>query len=221
MFRPRFRSRFWLLLFLGAVVAARPMRAWAEPVGRASADFPNLRANKTETPFGRLVADAILNRSGADCAIVNAGALKSGTLDAGPIENNDLEALLAFSEDDISTLSLSGAQLKAALERAASVFPTGSPAFLQVAGLRARFDSSSPPGRRVSAVSVGGKPLDENATYSVAMPSSLAEGAAGFFNIWNGAQKKATGANLIQDLNAFIGAKGDVSPDSTARFEGS
>lgn len=197
------------------------MQVWAQPVGRASADFPNLRANKTETPFGRLVADAILSRSGADCALVNAGALKSGTLGLGPIESGDLEALLSFSEDDIATLSLSGAQLKAALERGASVYPTGSPAFLQVAGLRAHFDSDSPPGKRVSAVSVGGKALDESATYAVAMPSSLAEGAAGFFNIWQGAPKKATGANLIQDLGAFISAKGDVSPDSNARFSSS
>ncbi len=221
MFRPSFGLRLWPLLVVGAVFLARPMRAWAQPVGRASADFPNLRANKIETPFGRLVADAILARSGADCALVNAGALKSGTLGAGPIENGDLEALLSFSEDDIATLSLSGAQLKAALERGASVYPTGSPAFLQVAGLRAHFDSDSPPGKRVSAVFVGGKPLSESATYSVAMPSSLAEGAAGFFNIWNGAQKKVTGANLIQDLNAFIGGKGDVSPDSSARFSSS
>lgn len=220
MLRPSFRLRLWPLLVVGAVFLARPMRVGAQPVGRASADFPNLRANKTETPFGRLVADAILARSGANCALVNAGALKSGTLGAGPIENGDLEALLSFSEDDIATLSLSGAQLKAALERGASVYPTGSPAFLQVAGLRARFDSGSPPGKRVSAVFVGGKPLDESATYSVAMPSSLAEGAAGFFNIWNGAQKKATGANLIQDLGAFIGGKGDVSPDGAARFSG-
>lgn len=220
MFRLSFGSRFWPLLVVGAVVWARPVLAWAQPVGRAAADFPNLRAGKSETPFGRLVADAMLARSGADCAFVNAGALKSGTLGAGPIENADLEALLSFSEDDISTLSLSGAQLKAALERAAGVYPTGSPAFLQVAGLRAHFDSNSPPGKRVSAVSVGGKPLDESATYSVAMPSSLAEGAAGFFNIWNGAQKKATGANLIQDIGAFIRDKGDISPDPNPRFSG-
>jgi len=196
------------------------MLAWAQPVGRASADFPNLRSNKSETAFGRLVADAMLARSGADCALVNAGALKSGTLGAGPIENRDLEALLSFSEDDIATLSLSGAQLKAALERAASVYPTGSPAFLQAAGLSARFDSRLSPGKRVSQISVGGKALDEGAMYSVARPSSLAEGAAGFFNIWNGAHKKATGANLIQDLNAFISDKGDVSPDLNARISG-
>jgi len=221
MFRRILGSRLWLLLLVGAALLARAPKVSAQPIGRAAADFPNLRANKSETAFGRLVADAILAKSGADCAIVNAGALKSGTLDAGAIETGDLEALLSFSEDDIATLSLSGTQVKAALERAASVYPTGSPAFLHVAGLRATFDSSQPPGKRVSAVSVKGRALDASATYSVAMPSSLAEGAAGFFNIWNGAQKKATGANLIQNLNSFIGEKGDISPDPNARFSGS
>jgi len=221
MLRRVFRSRFWLLLLLGAALLWRVPNAMAQPVGKATADFPNLRANKSETAFGRLVADAILAKSGADCAIVNAGALKSGTLDAGPIESGDLEALLSFSDDDISTLSLSGAQLQAALERAASVFPTGSPAFLQLAGMRAQFDSNQSPGKRVSGIFVKGRALDAGAKYSVAMPSSLAEGAAGFFNIWNGAQKRATGANLIQDLNAFIDEKGSISPDVNARFSGS
>lgn len=208
-------------LLIGAAVLALTLPAMAQSIGRASDDFPNLRANKSETSFGRLVADALLTQSGADCALINAGALKSGTLSQGAIETSDLEALLSFSDDDVATLSLSGAQLRAALERAASVFPTGSPAFLQVAGLRARFNSSLAPGKRISSVTVRGKALDDGATYSVAMPSSLAEGAAGFFNIWNGAQKRGTGANLMQDLSAYISSKGDVSPDSQTRFDGS
>ena len=217
--RPLF-SRLVPFLLLGAVVSALPVRAWAQSVGRASGDFPNLRSNKTETPFGRLVADALLAKSGADCALINAGSLKSGTLSEGTIESADLEALLSFSDDDVATLSLSGAQLKAALERAASAFPTGTPAFLQVAGVKARFDSGKAPGKRISSVAVRGKAVDDGATYSVAMPSSLAEGAAGFFNIWNGAQKRSTGASLMQDLTAYIGDKGDISPDMQARFEG-
>ncbi|BCM90053.1 mannosylglucosyl-3-phosphoglycerate phosphatase [Abditibacteriota bacterium] len=221
MLRRSLFSRFAPFLLLGTVALAFPLIALAQSVGRASGDFPNLRANKSETSFGRLVADALLTRSGADCALINAGSLKSGTLGEGPIENSDLEALLSFSDDDVATLSLSGAQLKAALERAASVFPTGSPAFLQVAGVKARFDSKQAPGKRVSAVSVRGKQLDDGATYSVAMPSSLAEGAAGFFNIWNGAQKRSTGASLMQDLTAYISSKGDISPDTQPRFDGS
>ncbi|RYX81518.1 hypothetical protein EON83_23875 [bacterium] len=220
MFRRSLFSRLVPLLVLGAVALTFTSLAWAQSVGRASGDFPNLRVNKSETPFGRLVADALLAKSGADCALINAGSLKSGTLSEGPIESTDLEALLSFSDDDVATLSLSGAQLKAALERAASVFPTGSPAFLQVAGIKARFDSNQAPGKRISSISVRGKQLDDGATYSVAMPSSLAEGAAGFFNIWNGAQKRSTGASLMQDLIAYIGSKGDVAPDMQARFDG-
>ncbi len=204
----------------GVLVVTLAGDARAQGIGRASDDFPNLRANKSETPFGRLVADAMLKQSGADCALLNAGALKSGTLGAGPIETGDLDALLSFSDDDVATLSLSGAQLRAALERAASVFPTGSPAFLQLAGMKARFDAGAAPGKRIRSVSVRGKALDDGATYSVAMPSSLAEGAAGFFNIWNGAQKRSTNANLMQDLSAYISAKGDVAPDPQARFDG-
>lgn len=220
MFRPPFISRLLRSLAFAGVTLALASVAMAQSVGRATDDFPNLRYNKSDTPFGHLVADALLAQSGADCAIINAGSFKSGTLEAGPIESTDLEALLSFSADDVATLSISGAQLKAALERGVSALPTGVPVFLQVAGLRGNVDAKQDPGKRVSGVTVRGKALDDGATYSVVMPSSLAEGAAGYFNIWNGAQKRATGATLLQGLTAYIGSKGDIAPDTQARFTG-
>lgn len=214
-FFPLARRRFVPALIL---VLATPALVFAAGLGRATADFPNLKPGRNETPFGRMVADALQNAGGADAALVNAGALRAGTLEAGEIENSDIEALLSFSDDAVATLSLSGAQIRAALERGAGAFPTGSPAFLHVAGLSARFDASLPSGKRIQTIKIRGRNLDDGASYSVAMPISLAEGAAGYFNIWNGAQKRESGQNLIGAIANHFKTRGDLSPDGNTRF---
>lgn len=191
---------------------------WAQTLGKATADFPNLRANKAETPFGRLVADALQNASNSDVAFINAGALRNGTLEAGDITRDDLEPLLSFSEDDVVRLSLAGAQIRAALERAASVYPTGSPAFLHCAGVIAVFDPNAPSGNRIVSAQIRGQKLDDQTTYTVAMPVSLAEGAAGYFNIWSGAQSRPASVTLIGAIENLVKAKGEVSPVNDARF---
>lgn len=211
-------KRFLRLCLVAVALLGLARLASAQPLGRASADFPNLKPTRQETPWGRLVADALQSAGKSDVAVINAGALRSGTLEAGPIENEDIAALLSFGDDDVVTLSLSGAQLRAALERAASAYPTGSPAFLHCAGLSASFSASAPAGNRLGAVEVAGHALDDGATYSAAMPVSLAEGAAGYFNIWNGAKARLGGTSLQNAIAGYIRAKSEVAPDNVARF---
>ncbi|PQV65373.1 5'-nucleotidase, C-terminal domain [Abditibacterium utsteinense] len=202
--------------FVGAPVGTRPARA--QSLGKASADFPNLKPNRQETAWGRLVADAVQSAGKADVALISAGALRSGTLEAGDVESTDLAALLSFGEDNVVTLSLSGAQIRAALERAASAFPTGSPAFLHCAGLSASFDAGAPSGKRVTSIRVAGRALDEAVTYATAMPVSLAEGAAGYFNIWSGAQARASNISLQDAIADVFREKKEIAPIESARF---
>lgn len=210
-------SRLCFLLAALFFFAFSPL-ASAQSVGKATADFPNLKPNRQETPWGRLVADALQSAGNADMAVINAGALRTGTLEAGPIEGADVSALLSFGDDDVVTLSLSGAQVRAALERAASAYPTGSPAFLHCAGMSASFDANASSGKRVASVRVKGSALQDEQTYAVAMPVSLAEGAAGYFNIWNGAKAQQAGQTLQSAILSYIKARGEVSPENNARF---
>ena len=206
---------------LGAVVVASALTAsvaWAQTLGRATSDFPNLRPNKTETAFGRLAADALRATGKADVALINAGALRPGTLESGDIEREDLVKLLAFGEDKVVAVTLTGAQLRAALERAASVYPTASPAFLQVSGLKATINPNAAVGSRVSGIQIGGAALNDAKTYRAAMPVSLAQGAAGYFNIWNGAQSSPTDVQMIDALGGYIRGQKEVAPESATRF---
>ncbi len=206
------------LLLAATICFAGARPAWSQSVGRASADFPNLKPNRQETAWGRLVADAILSAGKADLAVVNAGALRSGTLEAGEVDATDIGALLSFGEDNVVTLSLSGAQIRAALERAASAYPTGSPAFLHCAGLNAAFDTNAPAGKRVSGIRIASRALDDTVTYATAMPVSLAEGAAGYFNIWSGAQARPSRINLQDAVADTFRAKKEIAPVEIARF---
>lgn len=201
-----------------AVLLLCARHAFAQPVGKATTDFPNLKAGRNETPWGRLVADALRSTGKADLAVVNAGALRPRTLEAGPIEVEDISGLLSFGDDEVVTLTLSGTQLRAALERAASTYPTGSPAFLHCSGLNATFDPEAEPGRRVGPIRVKNHAIAEQETFSVAMPVSLSEGAAGYFNIWSGAQARRAGSTLLDAIAGYIRGKGDISPDGVARF---
>lgn len=214
--------RFWrhratgLFVLLGVALLFVSW-AWAQTLGQATGDFTNAKSNKSETPFGRLVADSLMAQ-GADAAFVYAGALRAGTLEAGPIERSDLEALFSFGDDGVVTLQLQGAQIRAALERAASAYPVGSPAFLHCAGLDVAFNAGAPSGKRIVSARVGTKDLNDTTKYSVVMPVSLAEGAAGYFNIWNGAQAKTLNITLLDCVAKYIGDKGQVSPDERPRF---
>ena len=190
----------------------------AQPIATATADFGNSKPGRNETAWGRLVADAIRATAKSDIAIINAGALRGAALDAGPIEKSDIAALLSFGDDEVAVLTLSGAQIRAALERAASVYPTVSPAFLHVAGLVATFDSNGEAGRRVGAIKIKDNAIDDDGNFSVAMPVSLSEGAAGYFNIWKGAQARRTGSSLQGSVADFARSKKEISPDNAARF---
>ena len=218
---PSRRTFLRLATTLGALVLASALTArvaLAQTLGRASSDFPNLRPNKAETAFGRLAADALRATGKTDIALINAGALRPGTLEGGDIERADLVKLLAFGEDKVVAVTLTGAQLHAALERAASVYPTASPAFLQVAGLTATFNPNAAIGSRVSQIAIGGSALSDAKTYRAAMPVSLAQGAAGYFNIWNGSQSSPTDVQLIDALGGYIRGQKEVAPESETRF---
>ena len=162
--------------------------------------------------------DALRATGKSDVAFINAGALRPGTLESGDIERDDLVKLLAFGEDKVVSVTLTGAQLHAALERAASVYPTASPAFLQVAGLTATLNPDAAVGARVSRILVGGDALQDAKTYRAAMPVSLAQGAAGYFNIWDGAQSSPTDVQLIDALGGYIRGQKQVAPESQTRF---
>ena len=190
--------------------------AHAAPVGRATADIENVKPGKGETAWGRLVADALRAQSGSDIALVDAGSLNPGTLRAGEIERANIEALLNFgTRDNAVVLTITGAQLRAALEKAVQDYPTRSLSFLHGSGLTVRFGTGAAP--RVGDVRISGRPVGNADQIKVAVPSSVANGAV-FGGVWNGANNVPLNGTLTETIAAYISAQKTVAPDTQVRI---
>ncbi len=194
------------------VLSAQP--AWAA-VGRATADFDNQRPNKSETAWGRLAADSLRAAAGSDIALINGGALRSGSLKAGEIEQAAIDGLLNFGDDDVVTLTITGAQLREALERAVREYPTADVAFLHGAGLSVSFKGQGGP-PRITSVNVGGREIGAQDSIRVAMPVSLANDA--YFNVWSSAGRQSARVKVKQAVANYIAQRKTVSPDGNARI---
>lgn len=116
---------------------------------------------------------------GAECAILNGGALRNDRVVTGEITKRTVFEVFPFLGTLVS-LRLSGADLRSCLENGVSRVPVEDGRFLHVSGIAFAFDTSALIGSRVAAVSVHGADLDSARLYTVATNSYLAAGKEGF-----------------------------------------
>ncbi|MCF2945396.1 choice-of-anchor I family protein [Paenibacillus tarimensis] len=135
-----------------------------------------------ETNLGRLITSAMLDESGAQIAITNGGGIRE-SITAGDITKGQVLDVLPFG-NYIVTKSLTGAQIKAALEQGMT-FGAGS--FPHFAGMEVTVDkytvmSGSTPVEkgRVTAVTVNGQPMSDTESYVVATNDFMAAGGDGY-----------------------------------------
>lgn len=123
--------------------------------------------------------------TGADVAITNAGGIRSNRVyDPGNITGGDVFNALPF-KNTVASVRLTGAELKEVL--ASQIIPLESKAgqkygaemTMQVSGVR--FEWVGHEGQeKINDVSVGGEPLNSNATYEVAVNSYMLGGGDGY-----------------------------------------
>jgi 5'-nucleotidase / UDP-sugar diphosphatase len=166
-----------------AAVEARLDASLDEPVAVLAAplDSRETLVRGGEAAIGDLFADALRQRMKADAALLNGGGIRSDTvLPAGhDLTRRDILTALPFGNTAV-TLSLDGRTLRAALEQGLSDAQNLTGAFPQVSGITLKADLSRPPGDRIVAMTVAGKPLDEAATYTLATTDYLANGGDGY-----------------------------------------
>jgi hypothetical protein len=196
-------------------VTVRVARA-APATVRLSAALVGEKARTGEAEIGNLVADALRAATSADIALVAGGEIKDGTLPPGEVSADQVVSLLSFGQDTVVVLSLNGATLRKALEQGVAQFPRKNKGFLQVSGIEVKFT----PGGTVTARTTGGAPLQDGKTYRVAMSSSLASGAYGYFRLWSrtpeAGQAAGNGLTLARALQSHLGRLRQVD----ARVEG-
>ena len=155
-------------------------------------------------------ADALRKVANTDLAFIPAGVVKNIT------PSKDLAELLLYPTDQVCVVSLSGSQVKQAMERSVALYPMGSGSFLQISGLTVTFNGSAPADKRiVSAILERDKrPVDGSAKYTVAMPATLARGGLGYFKVWSRDQIVDTLAGVT--FESVLKGKGTV--DSAPRW---
>ncbi|GAB4180521.1 MAG: 5'-nucleotidase C-terminal domain-containing protein [Thalassobaculales bacterium] len=152
-------------------------------IGTAAVELDSRRATvrTREAAFANLLADSMRLSTGADIAITNGGGIRADRLyPAGHrFTRRDILSELPFGNLTIM-LQLTGAQVKAALENGVSQVEEAAGRFPQVSGITFEYDPKLPPGQRVTAATVAGKPLDPAATYKLATNDFMARGGDGY-----------------------------------------
>lgn len=122
-----------------------------------------------ETALGNLLADAARKQMQTDVAVVNGGSIRiNDNIPPGPITSYDMEGIFYYT-NSLVAFTATGQQLLDMLRNSVSRADAGDGRFLQVSGLSFAYAKQGD-GFTVDAsdVTIGGKPLDLDATYSVA-----------------------------------------------------
>jgi 5'-nucleotidase len=152
-----------------------------------------------ESNIGNFIADAYRAALGSDVALVNSGSLRSdATYGPGDLTKKDVLSILPF-ENAIVKVKLTGAHLKRLLENGVSQAGHEDGRFPQISGMMFTYDASRAVGARVTSITVGGQPVEEGKSYTMAVSAYVFGGGDSY---------DFKGAELIISAEA-----GPVEPD--------
>jgi len=202
--------------------AARLDRELDTVIGRADAPLEarSHQLRTQETNLGDFVADRLRERLETDAAVINGGAIRTNrTVPPGPLTKRDVHSLLPFT-DVVMKLELRGRDLRAALEHGLAQTDRVGGGFLQVSGIRFVWDPKREPGRRVVSATVGGRVLEDDGAYTVAVPSYLVRGGDGYTALARGRAlvDGTSGPQVAQILMDAIVARGAIAPSTDGRI---
>lgn len=175
-----------------------------------------------ETAIGNLIADALRSRLSTDIAFINGGGIRANRRYAAGMALTLRHLLTEMPFGNvIMAEEVSGAQLLEILEHGLSGIEDKAGRFPQVSGMTLTYDPKAPPGSRVLAVSIGGRPMDSTATYRLATTNYLAKGGDGYAPL---KQAKviidAEGGPLLANVVAdFVASAVTVSPKVEGRIK--
>lgn len=192
----------------------------AEPVGATSVtlDALSFSNRNKETNIGNFIADAYRGAVDADVALVNGGSIRADlTYNPGPLTKRDVLSMLPFN-NPIVKVELTGKTLRAILEHGVArsgVGEDGEPGrFPQISGMSFVYDVSKPAGSRVVEVVVGGKPLDDTKSYTLATSDFLVSRSGDGYTMFKEAKVLTEAATAPKDSDVFEKAIRNA-PDAT------
>ncbi|XVV04036.1 bifunctional metallophosphatase/5'-nucleotidase [Actinosynnema sp. CA-248983] len=200
-----------------------------EPVARIGGDIVRAATPSGEQPLGLLIADSQLEMTkanGAVLALMNPGGVRADlTYASSPAGEGD--GVVTYGEaftvqpfgNILQTVTLTGAQIKAALEEQWQVVngATRQIVLQPSAGLTYTWSASAPIGSKVSNVVLNGAPLDPAANYRVTINSFLQGGGDGFSAFTGGTNITGGGIDL-DGFIAYLKAHDGITAPATGRI---
>ncbi len=147
-------------------------------------------AHFEECDIGNMAADALRAHMSAQAAVVASGHFHQG-IPSGHISRRDLNRA-CFSTANPAVTMVSGAQIRAALEKGLDHShvetepggfrgtPIGTP---QISGITVEFDRGRRAGDRILRITIGGRPLDPSAMYSLAHTDAEIHAEIGYLTL--------------------------------------
>ena len=178
-------------------------------VGRADEvlDGDRNRVRRQPTNLGKLIARAMMERTGADLGLMNSGGIRD-SLPAGVLTYRDLLKVQPFG-NTVSVVTLSGAELLEYLRFAARM-TAGAGAFPQTAGVQLRIN-----GTVLESAQIGGRDIDPAGRYRLAINNFTASGGDGYPPLDKHPGYVNSGFVDADVLRAFVSAR---SPMKVADF---
>jgi 2',3'-cyclic-nucleotide 2'-phosphodiesterase (5'-nucleotidase family) len=179
-----------------------------EAVGTITAPLARGPERHRSCSAGNWMADVLRAAGEAEIGFMNKGGIRT-ELDAGKLTREDLYRLMPF-ENDVTAMDLSGADVRALIERHFTTVGA-----LDWSGLAVDVE---PRGERyrLVAVTVGGAPLDPERTYRVATNSYLASGGDGYA-IFRKGENVTHGALMRDALADALAAASPLTPPEEQR----
>ncbi|MEH7494644.1 5'-nucleotidase C-terminal domain-containing protein [Neobacillus niacini] len=189
-------------------------------VGNTSVALNGVREDvrSKETNLGNLIADGMAAKANefipTYIAMQNGGGIRA-SIDQGDITLGEVLTVLPFG-NNLVTLDLTGEEILAALEH--SVSAPGAGGFMQVSGLKFKYDQAKPVGDRVWHVEAltadGYEEIQLEKTYRVATNAFTADGGDGY-TMFKTAKDEGRIAELyIVDFEVFTSYLEEVNPVS-------
>ncbi len=190
----------------------------SEPIGMTGEvlDATSFSSRNKETNIGNFIADSYRNVTNSDIGFVNGGSIRADlTYNPGMLTKRDVLAILPFN-NPIVKIEISGKTLREVLEHgvARSAEDSEPGRFPQVSGMTFTYDISKPAGSRVSEIKVGGQPLNESKTYSLATSDFLVTRGGDGYTMFKDAKILIKAEEAQKDSEVFERAIRQ-SPNST------
>ncbi|WP_339268449.1 5'-nucleotidase C-terminal domain-containing protein [Paenibacillus sp. FSL R5-0470] len=199
-----------------------------EVVGNSEVVLNGVRDNvrTKETNLGNLIADGMLfaaKKAGTNAVIAlqNGGGIRE-SINEGPITQGEVLGVLPFN-NDLVTITLTGQEIKDAMENGVSKTPAADGRFPHVAGLKFYYDSTKPVNERVLRIEVknGDKyvPLDLKASYEVATNAFTAKGGDFYTSLEKAYKEGRVNLLYLPDFDVFtkyLKEVGNVTANTSA-----